>query len=201
GSLKNLTPAATAPFNRPPRPGLPTKPEAVEAPAPEEVNDQARFSWIMIIAPLIMAGVHVVVLGHPSFALFALLSPMMAIGMYFEQKRRRKKNLEAEEQRFSQAIKDFDDEINEAAATEIRRRHELIPDPATVMRRVALPSTLMWQRRPDVTDYLYLHAGIGDIPWQPELDDRGSQKYHERVRKVLDASQLSAAPENGRAHV
>ena len=39
GSLKNLTPAATAPFNRPPRPGLPAKPEAVEPPAPEEVND------------------------------------------------------------------------------------------------------------------------------------------------------------------
>ena len=52
----------------------------------------------------------------------------------------------------------------------------------------------MWQRRPDATDYLYLHAGIGDIPWQPELDDSGSQKYHERVRKVLDASQLTAAP-------
>src|SRR5699024_637799 len=111
-----------------------------------------------------------------------------------EQKRRRKKNLEAEEERFSQAIKDFDEELTEAAATEIQRRQELIPDPATVLRRVALPSTLMWQRRPDATDYLYLHAGIGDIPWQPELDDSGSQKYHERVRKVLDASQLTAAP-------
>ncbi|GAA4114169.1 FtsK/SpoIIIE domain-containing protein [Enteractinococcus coprophilus] len=194
GSLKNLTPAGTAPFNRPPRPGLPPKPEAIEPPAPEEVNDQARFSLVTVIAPLIMAGVLVVVLGNPRFALFALLSPMMAIGMYFEQKRRRKKNLAAEEERFSQAIKDFDHEITDAAAAEIQRRHELIPDPATVMRRLALPSTLMWQRRPDATDYLYLHAGIGDIPWQPELDDRGSQKYHERVRKVLDASQLTAAP-------
>src|SRR5699024_9101040 len=194
GSLQNLTPAATAPFNRPPRPGLPTKPEAVEAPAPEEVNDQARFSWIMIIAPLIMAGVLVVVLGNPRFALFALLSPMMAIGMYFEQKRRTKKNLEEEEQRFSQAIEDFDQEITDAAQAEIRRRHDLIPDPATVMRRVATPSTLMWQRRPDSPDYLYLHAGIGDVPWKPELDDRGSPRYHDRVRKVLDKSQLTAAP-------
>ena len=109
----------------------------MEPPAPEEVNDQARFSLVTIVAPLIMAGVLVVVLGNPRFALFALLSPMMAIGMYFEQKRRRKKNLEAEEERFSQAIKDFDEELTEAAATEIQRRQELIPDPATVLRRVA----------------------------------------------------------------
>lgn len=194
GSLANLTPAATAPFNRPPRPGLPPESDEIEPPEPKEVNDQARFSLITIVAPLIMAGVLVVVLGNPRFALFALLSPMMAIGMYFEQKRRRKKNLEAEEARFSQAITDFGEEISEAAAAEIRRRHELIPDPATVMRRVALPSTRMWQRRPDATDYMYLHAGIGDVPWKPALDDRGSQRYHERVRKVLDTSKLTAAP-------
>src|SRR5690625_3019559 len=194
GSLQNITPAATAPFNRPPRPGLPPKPEAIEPPEPKDVPDATRFSLITVIAPLIMAGVLVVVLGDPRFALFALLSPIMAIGMYFEQKRRTKKNLEEEEQRFSQAIEDFDQEITDAAQAEIRRRHDLIPDPATVMRRVATPSTLMWQRRPDAPDYLYLHAGTGDVPWKPELDDRGSQRHHERVRKVLDQSQLTAAP-------
>ncbi|NWN88757.1 MAG: FHA domain-containing protein [Micrococcaceae bacterium] len=194
GALANLTPAATAPFNRPPRPGLPPDPEDIEPPSPEDVPDSTRFSLVTIIAPLIMAGVLVVVLGNPRFALFALLSPIMAIGMYFEQKRRRKKNLAAEEERFSQAIEDFDTEISDAAADEIQRRHDLIPDPATVMRRVAIPSTLMWQRRPAATDYLHLHAGIGDVPWKPPLDDRASQRLHERVKKVLNTSQLTAAP-------
>src|SRR5699024_2830427 len=156
--------------------------------------DATRFSLITIAAPLIMAGVLVVVLGNIRFALFALLSPVMAIGMYFEQKRRRKKNLEAEEERFTQAIKDFDQELADAAEYEINRRHELLPDPATVMRRVAIPSTLLWQRRPGSADFLYLHAGIADIPWQPKLDDRGPQRYHERVKKILDKSQLTAAP-------
>lgn len=194
GSLPNLTAAATAPFNRPPRPGLPPEPETIEPPAPEDVPDATRFSLVTIIAPLIMAGVLVVVLGNPRFALFALLSPIMAIGMYFEQKRRRKKNLQAEEERFTQAITDFDQEITDAANQEISRRNELLPDPATVMRRVAIPSTLMWQRRSDATDFLYLHAGIGDVPWKPALDDRGSTRHHERVKTVLDASQLTAAP-------
>lgn len=194
GSLQNLTPAATAPFNRPPRPGLPPEPESVEPPEPQDVPEATRFSLITVIAPLIMAGVLVVVLGNIRFALFALLSPIMAIGMYFEQKRRRKKNLAAEEERFTQAIKDFDQQITEAAHQEIQRRHDLVPDPATVMRRVAIPSTLMWQRRPEAIDYLYLHAGIGDVPWKPQLDDRSSQRYHERVRNVLDQSQLTAAP-------
>lgn len=194
GSLPNLTPAATAPFNRPPRPGMPPEPESIEPPVPEDVPDATRFSLVTVIAPLIMAGVLVVVLGNPRFALFALLSPIMAIGMYFEQKRRRKKNLKAEEERFAQAIEDFDQEIRDTAKQEIQRRHDLVPDPATVMRRVAIPSTLMWQRRPDAIDYLYLHAGIGDVPWKPKLDNRSSQRLHERVRTVLEESQLTAAP-------
>ena len=194
GALQNLTGAATAPFNRPPRAGLPPEADSVDVPEPQDVPDATRFSLITIAAPLIMAGVLVVVLGNIRFALFALLSPVMAIGMYFEQKRRRKKNLEAEEERFTQAIKDFDQELADAAEYEINRRHELLPDPATVMRRVAIPSTLLWQRRPGSADFLYLHAGIADIPWQPKLDDRGPQRYHERVKKILDKSQLTAAP-------
>ena len=194
GSLTNLTPASTAPFNRPPRPGRPPSPEPIEPPAPKEVPAASKFNVITVVAPLIMAVVLVIVLGDMRFAMFAMLSPVMAVGMYFEQKRRRKKNLEEEEDRFTEALTDFAAQATQAAAEESARRQDTIPDPAAVIRRPALPSTLMWQRRPGAHDFLSLHIGVGDVPWKPELDTRASSRLDERVKVTLEATRMSAAP-------
>lgn len=194
GSLRNLTPSATAPFNRPPRPGTPAAPDALEPPIPKDVPPASKFSIITVAAPLVMAGVLVVVLGDARFAMFALLSPIMAIGMYFEQRRRRAKNLKEEDERFTGALEEFHARIAVSAAAETVRRQTMIPDPSIVMRRPALPSTLLWQRRADAADFLSLHVGVGDVPWKPELDSRTSTRLDDRVKTVLGASHLSAAP-------
>lgn len=194
GTLHNLTPAGTAPFNRPPRPGQVSDVEPVLPPTRRDVAPANRFSIITVAAPLVLAGAMVVLLGDPRFALFALLSPVMAVGMYFEQKHRRARSLKEEEERFDQAVSDFSDEIAAAAAAEVRRRQELVPDPATVLRRAALPTTSLWQRRADDDDFLSLHAGTGDVPWQPDVDDRGVVRRDEKVKEALAAGHLPSAP-------
>jgi len=194
GSLHNLTPASTAPFNRPPRPGRTDDGEPVQPPERKEVPPASKFSYITVLAPLLLAGAMVALLGDARFALFALLSPVTAIGMWLEQKHRRTKNLREEEERFDKAVDDFSAEIAEAAAEEARRRFDLVPDPATVLRRPELPTTLLWQRRVGADDFLALHAGIGDVPWRPELDDRGSTRRDDRVKEALAAGRLASAP-------
>ena len=194
GSLHNLTPAATAPFNRPPRPGRVGEIEPVLPPTRKDVPPASKFSVITVVAPLVLAGAMVLLLGDARFALFALLSPVMAIGMYFEQKHRRRKNLEEEEERFATAVEAFRREIADAAAQEVRRRQELAPDPATVLRRPAVPTTQLWQRRAGDDDFLALHGGIGDVPWKPEVDDRGVSRRDEKVKEALEAGLLPAAP-------
>ncbi|MDY0891823.1 FtsK/SpoIIIE domain-containing protein [Frigoribacterium sp. CFBP9030] len=194
GSLHNLTPASTAPFNRPPRPGRADDGEPVQPPDRKEVPPASKFSYITVLAPLLLAGAMVALLGDARFALFALLSPVTAIGMWLEQKHRRTKNLREEEERFENAIGEFSAEIAEAAAEEARRRFDLVPDPATVLRRPELPTTLLWQRRVGADDFLALHAGIGDVPWRPALDDRGSTRRDDRVKEALAAGRLASAP-------
>ena len=194
GTLHNLTPAATAPFNRPPRPGRVDDVEPVLPPTRRDVPPASKFSVITVAAPLVLAGAMVILLGDARFALFALLSPVMAIGMWAEQKHRRKKNLEEEEQRFATAVDDFRHEIALVAAEEVRRRQETAPDPATVLRRPQLPSTLLWQRRAADDDALALTAGIGDVPWRPPVDDRGVARHDEAVKEALAESRLPAAP-------
>ncbi|GGL80719.1 cell division protein FtsK [Curtobacterium citreum] len=195
GSLPNLTPAATAPFNRPPRPGRVGDAETVVPPTRKDVAPASKFSWITVAAPLVLAGAMVLLLGDARFALFALLSPVTAIGMWFEQKHRRAKNLKEEETRFAAAVETFRGEITAAAAVEAARRQELVPDPATVVRRAALPTTALWQRRSDDDDFLSLHAGTGDAPWRPEVDQRAATtKLEDEAKAAIADSRLTAAP-------
>ncbi|MCC3273641.1 FHA domain-containing protein [Arthrobacter zhangbolii] len=194
GSLHNLTPAATAPFNRPPRPGQAPAGDALVPPTRKDVPPASKFSYITVLAPLVMAGVMVAVLGDMRFAMFAMLSPVMAVGMWFEQKRRHTRGLKDEDERFTGAIQEFEQQIRTAAEAETARRHRMIPDPATVVRRPALPATSLWQRRADADDFLALHAGTGDVPWKPEVDRAASSRLDEKVKESLAAARLLAAP-------
>ncbi|WIB37211.1 hypothetical protein [Curtobacterium sp. MCJR17_043] len=164
-------------------------------PSKRDVPPASKFSWITVAAPLVLAGAMVALLGDARFALFALLSPVTAIGMWFEQKHRRAKNLKEEDERFAEAVRDFSGEITAAAAIEAARRQELVPDPATVVRRALLPATTLWQRRADDVDFLSLHAGTGDAPWRPQLDSRATQmKLEEAAKTAIEESKLTAAP-------
>ncbi|GAB3749855.1 FtsK/SpoIIIE domain-containing protein [Microlunatus parietis] len=192
GSLHNLTPAGTAPFNRPPRPGRLGDPEPVQPPARKDVPDASRFSIAMILAPLVLAGAMVLVIGDPRFALLSALSPVLGIGTWIEGKHRRSKNLKAEEKRFDEAIETFRGELREAAAEGGRRSYLDTPDPATVIRRAAIPTMTLWERRPQAEDFLHLHAGVGDVPWTPPVENRSGGRLDEKIRAAMKESRLPA---------
>lgn len=193
GSLHNLTPAGTAPFNRPPRPGRPQDPEPIQPPARKDVPDATKFGLAMIVAPLVLAGAMVLILGDPRFALMAALSPILGVGTWIEGKHRRAKNLKAEEKRFAEAVDTFRDELAEAAAEGSRRSYADTPDPATVIRRAAIPTMTLWERRVQAADFLHLHAGIGDIPWSPPIDERSGTRLDDKVKEAVRESRLPSA--------
>ncbi|QOW64675.1 FtsK/SpoIIIE domain-containing protein [Rothia terrae] len=194
GSLHNLTPNRTAPFNRPPRPSLPSLPGAVTPPKRENVKENSKFNIAMVLAPLVMAGAMVMLMGSFRYAAFALLSPVVMIATWFEGKHRYKKELAAEEERFAKALEDFKKDLEKAATIERSRRQELTPDNATVMRRSSLPSTELWQRRFESADFLLARIGTGNRDWKPELDKRSSTTLEDEVQKTYDAFELRGAP-------
>ena len=60
-----------------------------------------------VVGPLILAFVMVLVMGDARFALLAMLSPVLGVGTWFEQKRRRKHEIEEEDERFAGALESF----------------------------------------------------------------------------------------------
>ena len=193
GSLHNMTAAGTTPFNRPPRPGRPPAPDNIEVPARKEPAAASKFSIATVVAPLALAGVMVMMSG-PQYALIALMSPILAVGTWWESKRRRKKDVEEERKRFEGALDTFDDDLDEAAAQARARRRVDVPDPATAVRRAALPSTRLWQRRPGSDDFLALHVGIGDVPWDPPVDAQRAGRMDDVVKDVVKESTMKSAP-------
>ena len=193
GSLHNVSAASTVPFNRPPRRGRTPEPDPVQPPERKDVAAANKFSIATIVAPLILAFAMVLVLGDPRFALLAALSPILGVGTWLESKHRRTKGLREEDVRFTKAIEDFSDELGEAAVEASRRSHVDSPDPATTLRRAAIPTTSLWERRPGATDFLKLHAGVGDSPWTPPVENRSGGRFDPKIRKAMSASRQPAS--------
>jgi DNA segregation ATPase FtsK/SpoIIIE, S-DNA-T family len=175
----------TLPFNRPPRPALPTGPEPLRAPDPPDANaSRAVLSAVMIIAPLIMGGALIWMTGNPRFGLFMLMSPIMAVGNYLTQKRRAKRDTAEADKRFRTELAELTRDLDRVAHDEAQRRRTLLPHAGEVLRRATQPATSLWERRPGDADLLRLRAGIGDVPWEPPVEL--PREVHEDVSRLLE---------------
>lgn len=128
------------------------------------------------------------------YALFAILSPIAALGMWLEQKWRFKKETREEEERFKQELDKTKEKFKNIYNHERMRLQELAPDPVSVMRRIELPSVELWQRRFKAADFMALHVGYGNYSWVPTNDLTSSQEPEKEIQELLDSSMLMGAP-------
>ena len=63
-----------------------------------------------------------------------------------------------------------------------------------MLRRAALPTTRLWQRRPRGGDFLALHAGVGDVVWAPDLDQQSGPRLDDAVKEIVAATHMPSAP-------
>jgi DNA segregation ATPase FtsK/SpoIIIE, S-DNA-T family len=170
--LRHTTAAGTIPFNRPPRPAPPPAPPDLRAPRPPKSGQgKVPFSLLGCLAPLLLAGGMYVTTKSPQMLMFAGLTPVMAVANAVDGKRKGRKTERSEKERFAKEMVEFRERLTEAADAERARRELACPDPAEISRRVALPSTMLWERRLGHADFLSLRAGVGDVPWRPPVPD------------------------------
>lgn len=177
--------AGTVALNRPPRSAPPREPEPLEAPAtPPQAPGRMPLSIVAIIAPLLFAGVMVIALRQAIYAIFALLSPVMALGTWFESRRRARKTAGTGNRQFAAELAQFRVALEDRVRVEAERRRATMPHPAELLRWAGAPSTRLWERRSHHDDFLRLHGGIGTLPWAPVLTG-GSGKPAPQVEEAL----------------
>ncbi len=184
GVRAQLGTGGVVPFNRPPRPTVPEpRPPRTAPDAPTRSDRKVPFNVAMVVAPLVLGGVMIAITGEPRFALFIMLSPVMAVGNWFSQRRQAKKDTTTSSKDHQAAMEALDRDLRADAEAERRRLVALLPDPAEVVRRALLPSVKLWERRPAHPDALRLRAGLGPLPWRPVEVSPAAE--HEALTEVL----------------
>lgn len=174
-------------FNRPPRMAESPPARSVPAPAPERtVGGHTPFSWAMLLAPLVV-GLVMAAFFSPAFAVFALLSPVMMLASWAEQRRRRARSQKRSTRQHERALETFAAELRAAVADRRAHLERSSPDPERIARRAQRGESTLWERRAHHDDFGLLRVGTATISWCPELD---------HVRRPLDPS-LAAIIERG----
>jgi S-DNA-T family DNA segregation ATPase FtsK/SpoIIIE len=192
--LREAGAGGTIPFSRPPRIAAPPDPEPLPLPAAPPQRANATFSIAALLAPLAMAAATAAVLKDLRFAALSLLSPLMVLANFVEARSRGRRSMRRDVREYTEQLQALRERMVEHRKLEMRRRRELLPDPAEVVARAHAPSPRLWERRADAPDFLLLGAGSGDLSWQPPLrEERGG--VPSEVRELLaDLGPLPGVP-------
>ncbi|MCA1691539.1 MAG: FHA domain-containing protein, partial [Actinobacteria bacterium] len=189
------TSAGAVHLNRPPRHADPPPAEPIIAPpAPPPTPARVPLSLVALVAPLAFAALMVVVLGRLIFALFALLSPVLILGNWFESRRRARRTARSGSRRLTAEMVTFCAALEDRRRAEMERRWRTTPHPAELFRRARVPSVRLWERRPDHGDFLQLHVGIGSLPWTPPIATGGGKLPVEAGEAIAAAGLLREVP-------
>jgi S-DNA-T family DNA segregation ATPase FtsK/SpoIIIE len=183
----------TVSFNRPPRSASAAGPAEMVAPSEPREPSKPHFSIASTVGPLVLAVIMVAVTRDLRFGLFALLSPLIGIGTYVESRRRSRKEGAAGRRKFAEELDALDTRLAAAGEVERARLRVRLPDLGEVLRRAALPSTRLWERRPRHDDFLSLYAGLADRPWKPPVRADGGE-IPSAVTERTGSARLLAAP-------
>ena len=179
-------------FNRMPRQELPESPVPLELPvrkSPEHYRP--RFSWALIVAPLIM-GVAMALLWNPLYALFMILSPIMSLMNLWEDKHRLRREHKQIEKAFAQNLERFEADLCSRLVHERQRREDRHVDLAELRRRASAPSVHLWERRPGHADFLEVTVGHGHlrldtaVTQPPEVQSTPKAPAEPEVVELLD---------------
>lgn len=172
--VRHASLAGTIPFNRPPRGRSGAGGEPLSTPEQPGETSRPRFSVASAVGPLVLGAVMVVVLHSIIYALFMLLSPVLVIGSWLEQRRHASRSSRGEQRDYAQKLTRFRREVTKRHADTLVHQREALPDVAEIHRRATAPDPRLWERRPEHEDFLTLTAGFGEVPFRPELAERQS---------------------------
>lgn len=159
------------PFHRTPYFPAPVQPVSVDAIRDIPTRpEKSRFAYLSALLPLLMGVTLAVLFNRPQYLLFAVFSPLMVIGNYFEQRRRSGRKFDESVARFGAALERKTEEVHRALDSERSRRFVATPDIAQLKGRAVSRAVDLWVRDRDAYDFLSLRVGMGDLATALEVN-------------------------------
>jgi S-DNA-T family DNA segregation ATPase FtsK/SpoIIIE len=159
--------------NRPPRHVRPSVPVRLTVPTEPPERERGRFPLIAILLPLVAGVALVAITRSPTYLLFVLLSPLMALGTFWSDRTGGRKSARAQAAAHAEALDQVAEAMTRAVADEAAARQVAHPGPATLALTVGGPRPRLWERRPVDDDVLELRLGLGAMASTVELRTPG----------------------------
>ncbi len=177
---------------RPPigRGGAPVLPIEV-GDVPDVVREPSPLSWATLLAPLPVALL-MAFFFRPLFALFAAMGPVMALGRWWESRRRYRRAVAARARALADVRTDVRRQLGVQAEIEAQRRWLENPHIAALWQRATGQSVRLWERRPGADGFLRAVVGVGADRCPSVLAE---SKAADELRDLVDAPlQLRTVP-------
>ena len=184
-------PGGTLPFNRAPRVATPATEEPIRLPEPPKRTKGQPLRVSTILAPLVLAGVMVLVLKDAAYALIALFSPVIMLGTTLEDRTRGRFSLRRGRREYAAGSAEARQRLAARREEQKARLHAEFPDVAELGYRAAAPGLRLWERRRGAADFLKLSAGLADLTWTPPVD-RGRRNDQEPDAALAEAVTAAA---------
>ncbi|CAN5835125.1 FtsK/SpoIIIE domain-containing protein [soil metagenome] len=185
----------TRPWHRPHRPAPPGVEAPLGLPLPPEVPPAVTpVGVIGVVASLALGGTMVVVLGSLTYALFALLGPVLMVANAVDSRRRRRRSRRRGNRRRSRALADFEAALGERRRQALTDHRSRLAGPGSAATVAGGPAPSCWQRRPHHDDAFEVCLGRGSIRWHPPVAGDTSWWADDVAEVVTRAGVLHDAP-------
>ena len=175
------------PFHRPPRPWPPRDRSPIalppEPPAPGPVSPVGAGA---VLGSLAVGGVMVAVLHSWTYALFALLGPVLLVANAIDGRRRRRKDRRRSRRRRHTDLTSFRAALSSRRDADLAAAEIHLAGPARAARVVGAGDLTCWERRADHPDAFTVRVGVGPVPWRPPLAEPSSESSATDVRAIVD---------------
>ncbi|WP_245708925.1 FHA domain-containing protein [Ruania alba] len=177
-------------FNRSPR--VEVRYPGVEHPPPRLPTEtvQKLFPWVMLVAPILMAGSIFAITGRERALLLILMTPLMALGNFINQRNQTGNKRNHEIMLFERQYEELEETLYRAKPEEEQARNEEVPPVAEVFEHAMRLGPLLWTRRPEHWNFLALRMGLSRAPSRNSIADRDSQdglpEYIHRVDRLKE---------------
>ena len=144
-------PPVVAPTELEPLSSIPTAPEP------------RRFQVLAAVAPLAAGIIMFAFTGQPTFLVLTMLSPIMIVANWFEERRSGRHKHTKNLVRFRERLDTRRSELLAAVEAERVARLRAAPDLAELARRAELRTVDLWARGREAPDFLAVRVGLGTV--------------------------------------
>ena len=165
-------PSVSSTVHRPPRQrsGQATAPVQI-GDVPPAVREPAPLSWATLLAPIPIA-LMMAFFFRPLFALFAAMGPIMALGRWWESRRRYRRSLADRNRTVGELRQHVRLQIQAQAETRSQLRWSDNPHVGVLSQRANNSSVRLWERRSGDQDFMTATIGVGPTRHPVVLDEK-----------------------------